>query len=79
MNRSHRLLSIYTRFMQNKRLDLSELSNEFKVSDRTIKRDIQEIRNYLYDNEEWMEKKNIYFNYNSYKYSIQEQKKPSNK
>ncbi len=65
--------------MQNKRLDLSELSNEFKVSDRTIKRDIQEIRNYLYDNEEWMEKKNIYFNYNSYKYSIQEQKKPSNK
>ncbi len=79
MNRSHRLLSIYTHFMQNKRLDLSELSNEFKVSDRTIKRDIQEIRNYLYDNEEWMEKKNIYFNYNSYKYSIQEQKKPSNK
>ncbi|MFP4914645.1 HTH domain-containing protein [Staphylococcus coagulans] len=72
-------MSIYTRFMQNKRLDLSELSNEFKVSDRTIKRDIQEIRNYLYDNEEWMEKKNIYFNYNSYKYSIQEQKKPSNK
>ncbi len=72
-------MSIYTRFMQNKRLDLSELSNEFKVSDRTIKRDIQEIRNYLYDNEEWMKKKNIYFNYNSYKYSIQEQKKPSNK
>ncbi|MDW8543369.1 HTH domain-containing protein [Staphylococcus sp. KG4-1] len=34
-----------------------ELSTEFKVSERTIIRDIQEIRNYFYDNDEWIEKK----------------------
>lgn len=43
MNRSHRLLSIYTRFLQRKKLDKLELSTEFKVSERTIIRDIQEI------------------------------------
>ncbi|MGW7977106.1 HTH domain-containing protein [Staphylococcus xylosus] len=57
MNRSHRLLSIYTRFLQRKKLDKLELSTEFKVSERTIIRDIQEIRNYFYDNDEWIEKK----------------------
>ncbi len=56
--------------MQHKRLDKLELTDEFKVSERTIKRDIQEIRNYLYDNEDWVEKKDICFNYTSYKYSI---------
>jgi len=74
LNRSHRLLSIYTRFIQHKKLDKLELSAEFKVSERTIKRDIQEIRNYFYDNDEWFEKKEIYFDYHNYKYSIKNEK-----
>ncbi|MFQ3903454.1 HTH domain-containing protein [Staphylococcus sp. 50Mo3-1] len=36
-----------------------ELSTEFKVSERTIIRDIQEIRNYFYDNDEWIEKRDL--------------------
>lgn len=60
MNRSHRLLSIYTRFLKRKELDKLELSTEFKVSERTIIRDIQEIRNYFYDNDEWVEKEKLF-------------------
>lgn len=74
MNCSHRLLSIYTRFLKRKELDKLELSTEFKVSERTIIRDIQEIRNYFYDNDEWVEKRDIIFNYNNYKYSIKDYK-----
>ncbi|PHK50121.1 HTH domain-containing protein [Staphylococcus edaphicus] len=70
MNRSHRLLSIYTRLLKRKELDKLELSTEFKVSERTIIRDIQEIRNYFYDNDEWIEKKEIYYDYVNCKYSI---------
>ncbi|MEX5680636.1 HTH domain-containing protein [Staphylococcus cohnii species complex 1663] len=60
MNRLHRLLSIYTRFLKRKELDKLELSTEFKVSERTIIRDIQEIRNYFYDNDEWVEKEKLF-------------------
>ncbi|GGI42803.1 HTH domain-containing protein [Mammaliicoccus stepanovicii] len=74
MNRSHRLLSIYTRFLQREELDKVELSSEFQVSERTIIRDIQEIRNYFYDNEEWIEKKEIYYDYRRYKYLIKNQR-----
>ncbi|WP_241520282.1 HTH domain-containing protein [Staphylococcus delphini] len=71
MNRAHRLLSIYTRLIHHQRIDKTLLADEFNVNERTIKRDIQEIRNYLYDNEEWMMKKDILFNYKDNNYLIQ--------
>lgn len=71
LNRAHRLLSIYTRLIHHQKIDKTLLADEFNVNERTIKRDIQEIRNYLYDNEEWMMKKDILFNYKDNNYLIQ--------
>lgn len=71
MKRAHRLLSIYTRLIHHQRIDKTLLADEFNVNERTIKRDIQSIRNYLYDNEEWLMKKDILFNYKDNHYLIQ--------
>ncbi|UXS29425.1 HTH domain-containing protein [Staphylococcus delphini] len=71
MNRAQRLLSIYTRLIHHQKIDKTLLADEFNVNERTIKRDIQEIRNYLYDNEEWLMKKDILFNYKDNNYLIQ--------
>ncbi|WP_086428672.1 helix-turn-helix transcriptional regulator [Staphylococcus cornubiensis] len=71
MKRAHRLLSIYTRLIHHQKIDKTLLADEFNVNERTIKRDIQAIRNYLYDNEEWLMKKDILFNYKDNNYLIQ--------
>ncbi len=71
MNRAHRLLSIYTRLIHHQKIDKALLADEFNVNERTIKRDIQEIRNYFYDNDEWLMKKDILFNYKDNHYLIQ--------
>ncbi|MEJ7542011.1 HTH domain-containing protein [Staphylococcus intermedius] len=70
MNRAQRLLSIYTRLIHHQRIDKTSLADEFNVNERTIKRDIQEIRNYLYDNEEWLMKKDILFNWRCVKLKL---------
>ncbi|EGQ2957062.1 HTH domain-containing protein, partial [Staphylococcus pseudintermedius] len=71
MKRAHRLLSIYTRLIHQQKIDKTLLADEFNVNERTIKRDIQAIRNYFYDNEEWVMKKDIIFNYKDNNYLIQ--------
>ncbi|UXR45537.1 helix-turn-helix transcriptional regulator [Staphylococcus simulans] len=53
MEQAHRILSIYTRLLQQKVVNKYELSNEWGVSSRTIQRDIDNIRNFLYDTDEW--------------------------
>ncbi|MDK8176726.1 HTH domain-containing protein [Staphylococcus simulans] len=52
MEQAHRILSIYTRLLQQKVVNKYELSNEWGVSSRTIQRDIDNIRNFLYDTDE---------------------------
>lgn len=53
MEQSHRILSIYTRLIQQKVVNKQKLSHEWNVSSRTIQRDIDNIRNFLYDTDEW--------------------------
>ncbi|MBI5976044.1 HTH domain-containing protein [Staphylococcus canis] len=72
MSRSNRLLSVYTRLIKNQYINISQLAYEFNVSERTIKRDIQEVRNYLYDNDEWLDRKEVVFNYKQNVYYIPE-------
>ncbi|QLK85258.1 HTH domain-containing protein [Staphylococcus sp. 17KM0847] len=70
MSRSTRLLSIYTRLIHYQNINKSQLSTEFGVSERTVKRDIREIRNYLYDSQEFLDKKDITFDYTTQVYRI---------
>ncbi|MDO5376018.1 MAG: HTH domain-containing protein [Staphylococcus rostri] len=70
MSRSTRLLSIYTRLIRYQSINKTQLSEEFDVSERTVKRDIREIRNYLYDSEEFLDKQDIEFDYSAQEYRI---------
>lgn len=72
MDRSHRLLTIYTRLLQNKFVNKSELTKEYNTSSRTIQRDIDQIRNYLYETNDWYgHKKNVIYNYKNESYSLE--------
>lgn len=53
MEQTHRILSIYTRLIQQKVVNKEQLAQEWHVSPRTIQRDIDNIRNFLYDADEW--------------------------
>lgn len=53
MEQAHRILSIYTRLLQQKVVNKHNLSHEWQVSSRTVQRDIDNIRNFLYDTDEW--------------------------
>ncbi|HDJ6669642.1 TPA: HTH domain-containing protein [Staphylococcus aureus] len=72
MDRSHRLLTIYTRLLQNKYVNKYELTKELNSSSRTIQRDIDQIRNYLYETDDWYgHKKNVIYNYKNESYSLE--------
>ena len=72
MDRSHRLLTIYTRLLQNKFVNKYELTKELNTSSRTIQRDIDQIRNYLYEtNDLYGHKKNVIYNYKNESYSLE--------
>lgn len=72
MDRSHRLLTIYTRLLQNKFVNKYELTKELNTSSRTIQRDIDQIRNYLYETNDWYgHKKNVIYNYKNESYSLE--------
>lgn len=72
MDRSHRLLTIYTRLLQNKFINKYELTKELNTSSRTIQRDIDQIRNYLYETDDWYgHKKNVIYNYKTESYSLE--------
>ena len=71
MEQAHRILSIYTRLIQQKIVNKYELSNEWGVSSRTIQRDIDNIRNFLYDTDEWHGyRKEITYNHKSESYEM---------
>lgn len=70
LSRSTRLLSIYTRLIRHQSINKTKLSEEFDVSERTVKRDIREIRNYFYESEEFLDKQDIKFDYSTQEYHI---------
>lgn len=45
-----RILDIYTRLLSGKKVNLTEIAYEYRVSERSVQRDINDIRNF-YDNE----------------------------
>lgn len=72
MDRSHRLLTIYTRLLQNKFVNKYELTKTFNTSPRTIQRDIDQIRNYLYETDDWYgHKKNVIYNHKNESYTLE--------
>lgn len=56
MNKAQRLLTIYTRLLNNQGVNKMNLADELEVDERTIQRDIDDIRNYLFDNEEFQQR-----------------------
>lgn len=70
LSRSTRLLSIYTRLIRHQSINKTKLSEEFDVSERTVKRDIREIQNYFYESEEFLDKQDIKFDYSTQEYHI---------
>ncbi|AYU54468.1 helix-turn-helix transcriptional regulator [Staphylococcus debuckii] len=71
MEQSHRILSIYTRLIQQKVVNKDQLVQEWNVSPRTIQRDIDNIRNFLYDTDEWHGyRKEITYNHRSASYTM---------
>ncbi|MFK3727830.1 hypothetical protein [Staphylococcus epidermidis] len=74
MSWAQRLLSIYSRLINSYLINKMTLANEFNVDERTIKRDMQDIRNYLYDNNEWFRRPDVKFNYSTNHYYIEKEK-----
>ncbi|WP_317311684.1 WYL domain-containing protein [Clostridium thermobutyricum] len=46
----NRILTIYNMLINNKEIDKSKIAMEFKVNEKTIRRDIDEIKNFFYEN-----------------------------
>lgn len=53
MEQAYRILNIYTRLVQQQTVNKSDLAERFNVNKRTIQRDIDNLRNYLYENGSW--------------------------
>lgn len=51
-NKAFRTLEIYDRLRRGEKLLKENLANEYSVSLKTIQRDIEELRNYLYEKKE---------------------------
>lgn len=47
-----RILTIYSRLIQGEVVNKKEMANYFNVNEKTIQRDIRDIKNYFYDNRE---------------------------
>ncbi|PUZ21324.1 HTH domain-containing protein [Staphylococcus chromogenes] len=54
MDRAFRILTIYHRLLQNKKVNKKSLALMLNTSTRTIQRDIDDIRNFLYESEHWL-------------------------
>ncbi|WP_260841317.1 HTH domain-containing protein [Staphylococcus cohnii] len=54
MDRAFRILTIYNRLLQNKSVNKQSLILELDTSPRTIQRDIDDIRNFLYESKSWI-------------------------
>ncbi|WP_436868442.1 hypothetical protein [Mammaliicoccus sciuri] len=63
---------MYTRLLQNKFVNKYDLTKAFNTSPRTIQRDIDQIRNYLYEPDDWYgHKKNVIYNHKNESYSLE--------
>ncbi|RTX70533.1 HTH domain-containing protein [Mammaliicoccus sciuri] len=72
MDRAFRILTIYNRLLQNKEVNKKSLTLELNTSPRTIQRDIDDIRNFLYESKNWMGAENEIsydYKYESYRLS----------
>ena len=54
-NRGYRLLNIYQRLQQGETLTKRELSERYQVSEKTVQRDIDELRDYLAGEQSYLE------------------------
>ncbi|MGO2869996.1 MAG: hypothetical protein ACTIBY_07455 [Staphylococcus equorum] len=53
MEKPERLLYIYTRFLNGKKLNKEELAQQLNVNVRSIQRDFSDINSFLYEDNEW--------------------------
>ena len=53
MDKPERLLYIYTRLLNGKKLSKEELAQSLNVNIRSIQRDFSDINNFLYEDQEW--------------------------
>ncbi|UXR78437.1 HTH domain-containing protein [Staphylococcus sp. IVB6227] len=73
MDRAFRILTIYNRLLHQKKVNKKSLTVEFNTSPRTIQRDIDDIRNFLYENKPWMNIQNeITYDYVSESYKLEQ-------
>ena len=75
MDRAFRILTIYNRLLQNKSVNKQSLTLELDTSPRTIQRDIDDIRNFLYESKSWISTpKEITYDYKSESYKLEQDK-----
>lgn len=71
MDRAFRILTIYNRLLQNKSVNKQSLTLELDTSPRSIQRDIDDIRNFLYESKSWISApKEITYDYKSESYKL---------
>lgn len=79
MDRSFRILTIYNRLLQHKAVNKKSLTLELNTSPRTIQRDIDDIRNFLYESRPWISTKNeVTYDYKSESYRLEQDNKSEN-
>ena len=54
-NRSYRLLDLYKRLQQGEALTKRELADQYRVSEKTVQRDIEGLREYLAGEQSYLE------------------------
>lgn len=75
MNRAFRILTIYHRLLQNKLVNKQSLTLELDTSPRTIQRDIDDIRKFLYESKSWISTpEKITYDYKSESYKLEQDK-----
>lgn len=70
MNKAQRLLTIYTRLLNNQGVNKMNLADELEVDERTIQRDIDDIRNYLFDNDEYQQRMEVTYQHKTNEYRL---------
>lgn len=66
----NRILSIYSKLIYGEIVNKKEMSKKFNVTEKTIQRDINDIKNYFFDNREQLGEKDIIYKRDKKGYSI---------
>lgn len=78
MDRVFRVLTIYNRLLQHKNVNKKTLTQALGSSPRTIQRDIDDIRNFLYEAKSWVGvQSEITYDYKSESYTLKKDKSES--